>query len=139
MQIERMCAGTPVTPDDLSDDAYSLVAATLPSVPPGADAVTDEGLSSLELPPSYPLDEDGAPISHADCQPIGASIKQHGHSGVWCRSACTTDGTGREFAWFPGAHKASRVWDKPLLFGSWRHASSWRDIEVADQPEPSSP
>ncbi len=136
LQIERMCAGTPITPDDLADDAYMLVAATLPSAQPSADAVTEEGLIALGLPTSYPLDDQGHSVSHATCQPIGASLEQQGRSGIWCRSACSPDGHGRELAWFSGSQRAAAVWNKPLPFGLWRHADTWHDVELADQRDP---
>src|SRR5690606_20610998 len=59
LQIERLCEGTAVTPDDLTDDAYVLVAATLPSSELAADAVSDAGLRALGLPDTYPVDPRG--------------------------------------------------------------------------------
>lgn len=35
------------------------------------DAVTAEGLASVGLPPTYPLDGTGKTVPHATCQPIG--------------------------------------------------------------------
>ncbi len=59
LQIDRMCADTPVTPDDLSDDAYVLVAATIAPGIRAADAVSSEGLVALSLPSTYPIDAGG--------------------------------------------------------------------------------
>lgn len=131
-----MCAGTPITPDDLADDAYVLVAVSLPSLKTGVDAVTEEGLSALGLPASYPLDDQSQFIPRETCQPVGAVLQQQGRSGVWCRSACSEDGRGREFAWFSRSQRAAAVWNKSLPFGVWRHADTWRDVGLADQPDP---
>ena len=71
LQIERMCAGSPVTPEDLADDAYTVVAATIVSNQRTADVVTDQGVEAAELPAPYPLDAEGNSIPHQRCQPIG--------------------------------------------------------------------
>lgn len=136
LQIERMCEGTPVTPDDLLDDAYVLAAATLPPAQSAADAVSDEGLRALALAETYPLDRRGARVSHSTCSAVGAELEHHRIRGIWCRSACTDDGRGRELAWFSGTQNAGAVWDEPLPFGSWRYANSWQDIKLRDQPDP---
>lgn len=136
LQIERMCSGTPVTPDDLADDAYVLVAATLPAAQVGADAVSQEGLIALELPQSYPVDEQGVLVPQARCRTIGVDLQQQGLRGVWCKSACTDDGRGKEFAWFSGMQSAIAAWTHSLPFGSWRYANTWQDLELADQPDP---
>ena len=123
-QIYRLLAGSPVRPEDL-DPPYVLVAATLPSRQVVADAVTDVGLEALGLPSTYPVDADGATIPHAQCQPIGAEVKDEGLRGVHARSAATSDGTGRELAWFP-ARTSSRATPVggPIPFTIWWNASS---------------
>jgi hypothetical protein len=136
LQIERMCGGTPITPDDLADDAYVLVAATLPEAQLGADAVSVEGLISLGLPESYPLDGHGDSIPRETCGAIGAGLQQQGIRGVWSRSTCTDDGRGKEFAWYSGTQNATAVWQDALQFGVWRYAETWHDIELPHQPDP---
>lgn len=138
LQIERMLAGSPVHPDDLDDEAYVLVPATLPRSQRSADAVTDPGLRALGLPTSYPLDQAGEPIGHAPCQAIGAELRTDDVRGVWCRSACTGDGLGRELAWFPATprSRARRAWDEPLPLGRWRDADGWSDLGLDAQPDP---
>lgn len=137
LQIERMLAGTPVTSDDLADDAYTLVAATLSHTQHGADAVSVSGLHALELPESYPLDASGTSISHASCQARGVGVHSQGLNGVWCRSACTEDGRGRELAWFPADHSdANPVWTTAVPFGDWRYANTWKELGFADQLDP---
>lgn len=51
------------------------------------DAVTDNGLKSLELPASYPLDAGGETVPHDACQPIGQRAWEAGEPGIACRSA----------------------------------------------------
>lgn len=117
-QITHMLEGSPVDPEDL-DAPYVLVTVSLPRSQIAADAVTDEGLDALGLPPTYPL-FDGALVSHDECQPIGAAVKLAGLRGVHARSAATPDGVGRELAWFPArpSSKARRVAsDRP--FADW--------------------
>lgn len=122
MQTERLLADSPVAVDDLNDEAYLLVAATLPSAQTCADAVTDEGLRALGLPDMYPRDITGEEISHTVCQPIGREVQEAGLHGIWCRSARTGDGRGRELAWFPFDPDATArpVWPEPLPLGTWR-------------------
>ena len=118
-QIQRMLEDSPVRPDDL-DPPYVLVMATLPSRQVVADAVTDVGLDALGLPATYPIDDDGAAIPHATCQPIGSVVKDEGLRGVHTRSAATIDGTGRELAWFPARRSSqATAFGDPLPFSEW--------------------
>jgi hypothetical protein len=136
LQIERLCEGMPFSPEDLSDDAYTLVFARLPDAQRAADAVSAQGLAALGLPASYPLGSDGQVIDRAVCQPIGGQVRELRLNGVWCRSAATADGRGRELAWFPGARVAKPSRKPPIPFGRWRYASTWRDIGLRDQSDP---
>ena len=136
LQIVRMCAGTPLTPEDLNDDAYLLHSVQLPDRQRAADAVRDEGLVAMRLPTTYPLDLNGIQIPHAPCQSIGLIVHRLGLDGVWCRSAATPDGRGRELAWFPGRRRARAIGGTPLSYGRWRHAESWIDIGLPAQIGP---
>lgn len=138
MQIERLLRDTPVDIDDLDDGAFVLVAATLPKAQTCADAVTNEGLEALGLPATYPQDAKGRSVDATRCQRIGAEVRASELRGVWCRSACTSDGRGRELAWFPATSrsKARRVWQRARPFGVWRHASGWADLGLPSQREP---
>lgn len=136
LQIERLCEGMPFSSEDLSDDAYALVASRLPRSQRAADAVSAPGLAALGLPASYPLGSDGKVIDHAVCQSIGKQVREVRLNGVWCRSAASTDGRGRELAWFPGTRAAQPLHKPPIPFGQWRYASTWRDIGLRDQPDP---
>jgi hypothetical protein len=139
LQIERLCEGMPFTSEDLADDTYILVLLRLPASQRAADAASAEGLAALGLPASYPLDSDGKRMERAVCQPIGAQVRGLRLNGVWCRSAASTDGRGRELAWFPAGTRAAAAQPRrkrPIPFGRWRYASGWRDIGLRDQPDP---
>jgi hypothetical protein len=138
-QIARMLEGSPVSVEDLDDGAYILVAARLPRSQHVADAVTDAGLMALGLPRSYPRDIGGREVDHEICQRVGWAVRDDRLQGVWCRSAATADGHGRELAWFPATSRsrATPLWLRPLPLGSWRSAVSWSDIGFAEQRDPS--
>lgn len=138
MQIDRMLADSPVRMDDLDDDAFVLVSVTLPRDQVSTDAATPPGLASLGLPATYPSEASGRPVPRAICQTIGSDVHAEGLRGVWCRSACTDDGRGRELAWFPATARsqAKPMWRKPLPLGKWRHAAGWSDIGMDEQADP---
>jgi hypothetical protein len=139
LQIERLCEGMPFSPEDLSDEAYTLVLLRLPTSQRVADAVSVQGLAALGLPSSYPLGIDGKMIDRAVCQPKGREALELRLNGVWCRSAASADGRGRELAWFPGTRPARPLRKPPMRFGSWRYASTWRDIGLREQAGPATP
>lgn len=118
-QIRLMLDGSPVDPEDL-DPPFALIVAALPRSQTVADATTSEGLRSLGLPESYPIDETGTRVPRERCQPIGVDIHDAGLRGVHCRSAATPDGSGRELAWFPArpSSRARRV-GEPIPFAEW--------------------
>jgi hypothetical protein len=137
-QLERMLEGYPAGLDDLDEDAFVLVAARLPKRQRCADGVSAAGLKALELPQTYPLGTKGKPVTHSRCQRIGVAVRSRRLRGLWCRSAATSDGRGRELAWFPsGARsKARPVWKRPLSLGAWLYARQWADIGLAAQADP---
>lgn len=136
-RLDHLLEGSPVEVEDLDDDAYGLVAATLPRKQVCADALGEAGLRALGLPPSYPLDEDGNEVPHATCQPIGEAVHAQGLRGIAARSAATPDGRGRELAWYPAGSRsaAHAVWDEPLPLGEWWDAGRWSDLDLPDQPD----
>lgn len=138
MQIDRMVQDQPFTADDLDDDAFLLIAVTLPRGQKCADAVSREGLESLGLPPSYPLGSSGDVVEHGVCQSIGADLHEGGLRGVWCISAAASVPVGRELAWFPASarSRARPVWKEAQPLGRWRDAVDWADIGLAAQAEP---
>lgn len=92
----------PYEPEDLRNDTGPvLIAATLPRRQQVADIHSPDGVAEAGLPASYPVDENGNPIPHDACQPIGLQAKQAGLRGILCRSANADRGAGRELAWFP--------------------------------------
>ena len=137
LQLVALLRGSPVEVEDLADDAYVLAAATLPRDQTCADARTDAGLAALGLPASYPRDEAGRTVGHAVCQAVGGDVQARGLRGVLCRSATTTDGEGRELAWFPATSRsrAHPAWTAPRPLGAWRDAAGWEDLGLDEQPE----
>jgi RES domain len=137
-QLERMLDGYPAGLDDLDEDAFILVAARLPGRQRCADAVSVGGLKALGLPGTYPADARGEAVSHSRCQGIGAAVRGRRLRGLWCRSAATPDGRGRELAWFPSSarSKARPVWKRPLALGAWLYARQWADIGLSVQEDP---
>ena len=79
------------------------------------DAVTDEGLTEIGLPNTYPLDDSGEIIAHGICQPIGTAAHAAGLDGVASRSAAV--GGGRELAWSPRSEPA--IATERLSFDAW--------------------
>jgi len=51
------------------------------------DLVSDEGLAAVGLPHTYPLADDGRPVQHAQCQPIGQAAYDEPLPAIACRSA----------------------------------------------------
>jgi RES domain len=137
-QLERMLEGYPAGLDDLDEDAFVLVAARVPGRQRCADAASAAGLKTLRLPSSYPVDRKGKPISHARCQRVGAAVRSERLNGLWCRSAATPEGRGRELAWFPSGSrsKAKPAWRRPLPLDAWIYAKQWSDIGLDPQPDP---
>lgn len=132
LQIVRMLDGYPGDTDDLEDDAYRLVAATLPRNQTCADAVREAGLRALGLPRSYPLDEGDALVPRTTCQHVRAHVHADELRGVLCRSAMTPDSRGRELAWFPATESLPR---QGRLAGAatasaWRDAVGWVDLDL---------
>jgi hypothetical protein len=127
-QVRHMFVGRGIDPDDLDDRApIHLAAASLPRRQRAADVITDAGIASIGLPPSYPLDDSGSPVPRAITQPIAVMVKGAGLRGVLCRSAAAI---GREFAWFPAPRASARPhWDRPKPFGTWRYAVTLDDVQ----------
>lgn len=119
LQILRMLEGTPFEPDDLADDAYDLVTVTLPDAQTALDVASDAGVAAVGLPASYPATASGARVPHEECWPIAMDAHDDGLDAVWCRSATTLDGAGRELSWWPGGRQAN--WDgERSRYGDWR-------------------
>jgi hypothetical protein len=85
-----------IRPEDLDPDTGPALVHT--DVPDDryVDAVTDAGLAVLGLPVSYPRDDRGGPVGHAECQPVGQRAWDAGERGLACRSAANTAPPGGE-------------------------------------------
>jgi RES domain-containing protein len=119
LQVARLLEGTSVVPDDLTDDAFELVAARLPRGQRAADLVSTAGLDAAGLPDGYPDDGSGARVGHAVCQAVAVQAHDDGLDGIECRSAASLAGTGRELAWWPRGRSA-RSRGGRVPYGSWR-------------------
>lgn len=117
-QIVKLLEGWPVEPDDL-DTGFDLVSAALPRNQVVADGHTGEGLTALGLPLSYPRYRTGRPVGHEVCRPVGATVHEAGLRGVHARSAATSDGSGRELAWFPAREKSKARLVERRRFAEW--------------------
>lgn len=80
-------AGLPYGPEDLEPSAGPLLVSTVVPRDEFVDGLSDAGCSAVGLPPTYPVDEGGAPVLHAACQPVGQDAWDAGLPGIACRSA----------------------------------------------------
>ncbi|MCB1746241.1 MAG: RES family NAD+ phosphorylase [Gammaproteobacteria bacterium] len=120
LNLRTFIAGWPYEPEDLRDDnGPLLIGATLPRRQRVCDAHSALGVVRAGLPPNYPRDENGAPVGHARCQPIGSRARAAGLRGVHARSAPSPDGAGRELAWFPAGPRARARRVETLSFVAW--------------------
>lgn len=127
-QVARLLEGSPVEPDDLTDDAFDLVAARLPRGQMAADVVTVEGVTAAGLPPTYPEAAGGVRIAHRMCWPAAEEAHSMELDGVECRSAASASGIGRELAWWPRG-RAPRPRPGRVPYGHWRGSA------VTDVPD----
>ena len=118
--LRTFIARWPYEPEDLRDDCGPvLVGCVLPRRQAVCDAYSPAGVRAAGLPDTYPLDEDGVPVPHATCQPIGVRAKAAGLRGVRARSAQALDGAGRELAWFPASSRSIAQPVCSLAFTAW--------------------
>lgn len=111
----KLFVGLPYGPEDLDPATAPLLLGV--DVPGGkaADAYTEAGFASLELPATYPHDTTCEVIPDHACRPIGRAAHEAGLDGVDCRSAAAD--SCRELAWFPGRRTASQA--SRLAFHQW--------------------
>ena len=120
LNLRAFIAGWPYEPEDLRDDTGPvLIGCLLPRRQIVCDAHSPAGLRAAGLPTTYPLDEHGAPVPHARCQPVGLRAKSERLRGVRCRSAQSREGAGRELAWFPATGRSTARRIRTLSFVSW--------------------
>lgn len=119
LQVLRLLEGTPFLPDDFADDAFDLVAVMLPNAQTALDVVSEVGVATVGLLASYPATATGVRVPHEECWPVATDAHDSGLDAVWCRSAASVDGTGRELSRWPAGRNA--VWDrKRSPHGDWR-------------------
>ena len=101
LNLRGFIARWPYEPEDLRDDrGPALVGCVLPRRQIVCDAHSAAGLRAAGLPDSYPLDSDGATVSHSRCRPSAARAQPVGLRGV----VPARRGRGRRrprLAWFP--------------------------------------
>jgi RES domain len=104
IQVRHRLAGQPFEIEDLDpDEQHDLVEVTVPD-DDYLDCISDQGLTAVGLPASYPLDRAGHPVGHDVCQPIGARAHAERLPGVACRSAANgADRSDEELAVFDHA------------------------------------
>ncbi len=113
----------PHEPEDLRDErGPMLVGCSLPRRQVVCDAHSPAGLRAAGLPDTYPLDEDGGPVPHTRCRPVGIRAKAAGLRGVRARSAQSRDGAARELAWFPASARSIARRVRRLAFTAWFRA-----------------
>lgn len=99
-QVRRRLAPLAIAPEDLDPANGPVLISTEVPEARYVDAVSDAGLRSLGLPPSYPQDAAGAEVDHATCQPLGAKARAAAEPGIAARSAATQPSPGEELAYF---------------------------------------
>jgi len=120
LNLRHFIAHWPYEPEDLREDTGpTLVGARLPRRQVVCDVHSRRGIVAANLPTSYPFDKKGRLITHAQCQPIGARVKQAGLRGVRACSAQSGDGAGRELAWFPANVRSMARHTQTLTFEGW--------------------
>lgn len=114
-----MLEGTFSSAEDLADDAFDLVAATLPENLKVLDVVSASGIRATGLPSTYPLDGKGNFISHSACQEV--SVKAHAEelNGVEAPAAVRASHDCLEFAWWP-KNATAHSYGNRLPYGLWR-------------------
>ena len=120
LNLRTFIARWPYEPEDLRDDTGPvLVGTALPRQQRVADVHSRAGVSAAGLPATYPLDEAGMRVPRSRCQPVGAHAKAAGMQGVRARSAPSSDGAGRELAWFPATARSIARATTVLRFEDW--------------------
>ena len=120
LNLRGFIARWPYEPEDLRDDrGPTLVGCVLPRRQIVCDAHSPAGVRAAGLPAAYPLDQGGAPVPHARCQPIGVRARAAGLRRVRARSARSRDGAGRELAWFPASARSVARRARTLAFTEW--------------------
>jgi hypothetical protein len=90
-----------IRPEDILPETGPVLVTTTVPDETYVNAVTDAGLRSLNLPPTYPLDSRGKIVAHRICQPVGQLAWDAGEQGIACRPATRgAPPTREELAYF---------------------------------------
>lgn len=120
LNLRRFIERWPFEPEDLrSDNGPVLIGAALPRHQDVCDAHSPAGVRALGLARTFPHDRAGQLVAHARCQPIGDAVRSRGLRGVRARSAQSTDGAGRELAWFPATARSVARQTHRYAFDEW--------------------
>jgi RES domain len=99
--VLRRFAGLPYGPEDLEPSAGPVLVSTVVPEDAFVDVVSKAGCLAVGLPPTYPIDEEGVPVFHEACLPVGEGAWDAGLPGIACRSAApAAPQGGEELAWF---------------------------------------
>jgi len=116
--VDRLFAGLPYGPEDLDPVNAPILISLDVVVDDYVDAVSDQGLSALGLPATYPVDASGSVVPHSECQPIGKSAFDDGELGIACRLAAP-GASGEEVAWFAQLGRPMPRKVRTSLFDEW--------------------
>ena len=89
-------AGLPYGPEDLEPSAAPALVSTAVPEDEFVDVVSDAGCAAVGLPRTYPVHDDGVPVSHELCRPVGQAAWDAGLPGIACRSAAPAAPPGGE-------------------------------------------
>ena len=89
-------ARLPYGPEDLEPSAAPVLVSTIVPEDDFVDVVTDAGCAAVDLPVGYPTEDDGTPVPHERCRPVGRRAWNAGLPGIACRSAAPAAPLGAE-------------------------------------------
>lgn len=116
--VDRLFVGLPYGPEDLDPAAAPVLVSVDVVVDDYLDAVSNEGLSALGLPATYPLDASGGVLPHCQCQPVGQGAFDDGELGIACRSAAA-GARGEGLAWFAQVGRPMPRKVRTSVFDEW--------------------
>lgn len=117
-QVRHKLETRGIRPEDLARDRGPILVHTHVPADRYVDATTGAGLRSLGLPGTYSLDEQGRPIAHETCQPIGQRAWDGAEPGIACRSAVRIAPAGGEELAFFARRRRLRV-DRIQAYADW--------------------
>jgi hypothetical protein len=119
-QVRHSLEPRGIRPEDLVPDRGPVLIHTTVPTRPYVDAVSERGLSSLGLPTSYPFDDQGQPIPHEVCQPLGGQAQENGEPGIACRSRASAPTPGEELAYFDPGEELTMEAEEEFSDWFWR-------------------